>query len=133
MTLPHPHYTNSQNSIISFGYADFEAKIFPILYPLVENSTTNITIWLPYTFWLVWVENDCLKTLALCCQTIVNCFAKSLQIYQKTNFKNSSHFFWMHKLNVFCLLPSKYYVYLFNFISVFSRYVNSLRLRDYFG
>ena len=37
-----PHYTNSQ--IISFGYVDFLAKIFPILYPPVENSTTHTTI-----------------------------------------------------------------------------------------
>ena len=39
-----PHYTNSQSSIISFGYVDFQAKIFPILYPPLENSTTRITI-----------------------------------------------------------------------------------------
>ena len=39
-----PHYTNSQKSIISFGYVDFYAKIFPILYPLLENSTTRTTI-----------------------------------------------------------------------------------------
>ena len=38
------HYTNSQNSIISFGYVDFWTKIFPILYPPLENSTTRITI-----------------------------------------------------------------------------------------
>ena len=38
------HYTNSQNSIISSGYNDFEAKIFPILYPPLENSTTLIAI-----------------------------------------------------------------------------------------
>ena len=36
--------TNSLNSIISFGYVDFQAKIFPILYPLLENLTTLITI-----------------------------------------------------------------------------------------
>ena len=42
--LTPPHYTNSQNSIISFGYVDFLAKIFPILYPPLENSTTRITI-----------------------------------------------------------------------------------------
>ena len=42
--LTPPHYTNSQNSIISFGYVDFKAKIFPILYPPLENSTTRITI-----------------------------------------------------------------------------------------
>ena len=38
------HYTNAQNSIISFGYVDSYAKIFLILYPLLENSTTRITI-----------------------------------------------------------------------------------------
>ena len=38
--------TNSQNSIILiyFRYVDFQAKLFPILYPLLENSTTRITI-----------------------------------------------------------------------------------------
>ena len=34
-----PHYTNSQNSIIFFGYVDSEAKIVPP----IENSTTNTT------------------------------------------------------------------------------------------
>lgn len=33
-----------KNSIIFFGYADYEAKIFPILYPPIENSTTRTTI-----------------------------------------------------------------------------------------
>ena len=42
--LTPPHYTNSQNSIISFGYVDSQAKIFLILYPQIENSTTLITI-----------------------------------------------------------------------------------------
>ena len=28
-----PHYTNSQDSTVSFGYVDFEAKIFLFLYP----------------------------------------------------------------------------------------------------
>ena len=41
------HYTNSQNSTIFFGYVDFQAKIFPILYPPLEISTTRIAIdWL---------------------------------------------------------------------------------------
>ena len=35
--LTPPHYTNSQKSIISFGYVDFYAKLFPILYPPTEN------------------------------------------------------------------------------------------------
>ena len=39
------NYTNSQNSIISFGYVDFYSKIFPILYPSLENS--NILIIIP--------------------------------------------------------------------------------------
>ena len=39
-----PHYSNSQNSIISFGYIDFSAKIFLILYTSLENLTTRITI-----------------------------------------------------------------------------------------
>ena len=37
-------FTNSQNSIISHGYVDFKAKIFPILYTPLENSTTRIAI-----------------------------------------------------------------------------------------
>ena len=43
MTLP--HYTSSQNSVISVGYVDSYAKIFLILYlPSLKNSTTRITI-----------------------------------------------------------------------------------------
>ena len=42
--LTPPHNTNSQNSIISFGYVDSQAKIFPILYLPVDNSTTRIAI-----------------------------------------------------------------------------------------
>ena len=42
--LTPPHDTNSQNSIISFGYVDSYATIFLILYPLLENSTTRIAI-----------------------------------------------------------------------------------------
>ena len=42
--LTPPHQTNTQNSIISFGYVDFQAQIFPILYPPFENLTTRITI-----------------------------------------------------------------------------------------
>ena len=38
------HYTNSQNSIISLGYVDFSAKIFLILYPPLEHSTTLTTM-----------------------------------------------------------------------------------------
>ena len=34
----------TQNSIISFGYVDSYAKIFLILYPPLENSTTGIAI-----------------------------------------------------------------------------------------
>ena len=37
------HYTNSQNSIISFGYVYFYAKIFKTLYPPLTNLTTCIT------------------------------------------------------------------------------------------
>ena len=39
--LEGPH---SQNSKISFGYVDFYAKSFLILYPSLENSTTPIAI-----------------------------------------------------------------------------------------
>ena len=39
-----PRYNNSQNSIISFGNVDIQAKIFLILYSLLENSTTCIAI-----------------------------------------------------------------------------------------
>jgi hypothetical protein len=38
------HYTNLQNSIISFGLLIFWAKLFLILYPSLEKSTTHITI-----------------------------------------------------------------------------------------
>ena len=41
---------NSQNSIISFGYVDFYAKIFLILYTPFENSTTRTAI--PGSLWL---------------------------------------------------------------------------------
>jgi hypothetical protein len=34
----------TQNSIISFRYVDSYAKIFLILYPPLENSTTHIAI-----------------------------------------------------------------------------------------
>ena len=36
------HQSKTQNSIISYGYVDSFAKIFLILYPLLENSTTRI-------------------------------------------------------------------------------------------
>ena len=39
-----PRLSNSQNSKISFGYVDFYAKSFQILYPSLENSTTGIAI-----------------------------------------------------------------------------------------
>ena len=42
--LTPPHYTISQNSITSFEYVDFEANIFLIVYPPLENSRTRITI-----------------------------------------------------------------------------------------
>ena len=42
--LTPPHYTTSQNSITSFEYVDFEANIFLIVYPPLENSTTRNTI-----------------------------------------------------------------------------------------
>ena len=51
------HYINSQNSIISFGYVDFWAKILLILYPPLENSITRITILLmlpPKLFLINW-------------------------------------------------------------------------------
>ena len=37
-------YTNSKNSIISFGYVDFKGKIFLILYLRTWNSITSIAI-----------------------------------------------------------------------------------------
>ena len=40
--LTPPHSPNSENSIISFEYVDSEAKIFLMLYPSLENSTTRI-------------------------------------------------------------------------------------------
>ena len=39
------HYINSQNSIVSFGYVDFLAKISQILLPHFENSTTRALVW----------------------------------------------------------------------------------------
>ena len=45
----------TQNSKIFFGYVDSYAKIFLILFPLLENSTTRIAILLTkmcYCFWL---------------------------------------------------------------------------------
>ena len=39
------HYTNFQNSNLPFGYVDFSAKIFPILYSPLENLTTRIAIY----------------------------------------------------------------------------------------
>ena len=36
------HQSKTQNSIISFGYVDSYAKLFLILYPKLENSTTRI-------------------------------------------------------------------------------------------
>ena len=42
--LTPPLNSNSQNSIISFGYVDFYAKIFLILYTRFENSTTRTAI-----------------------------------------------------------------------------------------
>ena len=38
------HYVKSQNTIISFEGIDFWPRIFLILYPSIENSTTHITI-----------------------------------------------------------------------------------------
>ena len=40
--LSPPNYTNSQNSIISFGYV--LGKNLLMLYPLIENSITHVTI-----------------------------------------------------------------------------------------
>ena len=42
--LTPPHYTNSHNSIIFFGYVDSYAKKILLLYPSLENSITCITI-----------------------------------------------------------------------------------------
>ena len=42
--LTSPRYTNSQSSKNSVEYVDLLAKILPILYPPLENSTTGITI-----------------------------------------------------------------------------------------
>ena len=39
-----PHYTNLQNSMISFEYSWVLAKKFLIFYPCLENSTTGIAI-----------------------------------------------------------------------------------------
>ena len=43
--LTPPHYTNYQNSIISIGYVDSQAKIFLILYhPTTHTTITLISI-----------------------------------------------------------------------------------------
>ena len=42
--LTAPYQSKTQNSIISFGCVDSYAKIFLILYPPLENSTTHIAI-----------------------------------------------------------------------------------------
>ena len=42
--LTPPHYTNSQNSIIFFGYVVFWQKSFLILYTPLGNSTIGIAI-----------------------------------------------------------------------------------------
>ena len=42
--LTPPHYTNSQNSIISFRYVNLKKKIFLIFGPSLGNSTTRTTI-----------------------------------------------------------------------------------------
>ena len=39
-----PQHTNSQNSIISCRDVDFHTKIFLVLYPTLENSTTRINL-----------------------------------------------------------------------------------------
>ena len=39
----------SQNSMIFFRYYDFKPKIFLILYPSLENSSTGIAIIVTYT------------------------------------------------------------------------------------
>ena len=47
------NYTNSQNSIISFGYVYFNAKIFLIFYPWSWNSITGnaiVIIYISYTY-----------------------------------------------------------------------------------
>ena len=46
-----PHYTYSQISIIDLGYVHFYAKIFSILYPLLENLTTHNTITNTLAIW----------------------------------------------------------------------------------
>ena len=40
--LTPPHYTDLQNSMVTFDYSWFLAKIFLILYPSLENSTNGI-------------------------------------------------------------------------------------------
>ena len=69
--LTPPHYTNSQNSMISFDYRWFLAKTFLILYPSLENSTTVIAImpnqkfrfwYCPCILFLVW-NKDALRVM----------------------------------------------------------------------
>ena len=51
--LTPPHCTNSQNSIISSRCVDSLSKIFLILYPVFENSTTRSTIAYITAFFIV--------------------------------------------------------------------------------
>ena len=54
--LTPPHYTNSQNSIISFGYLCwFLSKNLSNFVPLLENSTTRITI-LHSSYLMKWLK-----------------------------------------------------------------------------
>ena len=60
LRLPISPIFNFQNSIISFGYVDFYAKIFLILYPWSWNSITGNAIMsrLLLTSWIVKARED---------------------------------------------------------------------------
>ena len=59
------HYTNLQNSMISFDYRWFLAKTSPILYPSLENSITGIAITVStYVTWIAGTSLHAKRTKA---------------------------------------------------------------------
>ena len=48
-TLTARHYANSPNLVISFDYSRLLAKTFLILYPSLENSTTELLAYVQNT------------------------------------------------------------------------------------
>ena len=60
-------HANSFIATVTIGYVDFQPKIFPILYPSLENSITGIAIlrrnWLQvlqHIFWGFFIDQPCI-------------------------------------------------------------------------